>query len=82
MVLNTRWGAINITAFSAIGFRNLEEIAIEPCPGVNVIYGDNGHGKTNLLEGISMFSGMRSFRGARNGQMIKDGEKFSVLFNF
>jgi len=46
---------------------------------VNVIYGDNGHGKTNLLEGISLFSGMRSFRGARNGQMIMDGNKFSRL---
>lgn len=52
---------------------------ISPCPGVNVIYGDNGHGKTNLLEGISLFSGMRSFRGARNGQMIMDGQKFSRL---
>lgn len=76
---NTRWDEINITAFSASGFRNLEKIEIEPCAGVNVIYGDNGHGKTNLLEGISMFSGMRSFRGARNSQMIKDGEKFSRL---
>jgi len=78
-VPNTRWGAINITAFSAMSFRNLEQVDIRPCPGVNVIYGDNGHGKTNLLEGISMFSGMRSFRGARNGQMIRDGEKFSRL---
>lgn len=76
---NTRWGAINISAFSAVGFRNLEQTEIHPCPGVNVIYGDNGHGKTNLLEGISLFSGMRSFRGARNNQMIRDGEKFSRL---
>lgn len=57
----------------------MEQIHIEPCEGVNVIYGDNGHGKTNLLEGISLFSGMRSFRGARNSQMIRDGEKFSRL---
>jgi len=54
-------------------------VSISPCPGVNVICGDNGHGKTNLLEGISLFSGMRSFRGARNGQMIMEGEKFSRL---
>ena len=77
--MNTRWAEINITAFSAINFRNLAQVSIEPCPGVNVIYGDNGHGKTNLLEGISLFSGMRSFRGARNGQMIAEGEKFSRL---
>lgn len=76
---NTRWGAINITSFSAVGFRNLQQVEIKPCSGVNVIYGDNGHGKTNLLEGISMFSGMRSFRGARNSQMIGNGEKFSRL---
>lgn len=76
---NTRWSEINITSFSALSFRNLEKIQIEPCAGVNVIYGDNGHGKTNILEGISMFSGMRSFRGARNSQMIMDGQKFSRL---
>ncbi len=62
-----------------MGFRNLEQVRLTPGPDVNVIYGDNGHGKTNLLEGISLFSGMRSFRGARNSQMIKDGDKFSRL---
>ncbi len=76
---STRWAEINITAFSAINFRNIGQVEISPCAGVNVIYGDNGHGKTNLLEGISLFSGMRSFRGARNGQMIMDGQKFARL---
>lgn len=66
-------------AFTASGFRNLKETHILPDAGINVIYGNNGHGKTNLLEGIGLFNGMRSFRGAKNGQMICRGEEFSRL---
>ena len=33
-------------------FRNLEPNVIEFTPGINCIYGNNGNGKTNLLEGI------------------------------
>ena len=35
----------------ATNFRNLEEICFEPCPGVNVLFGDNAQGKTNLDRG-------------------------------
>ena len=60
-------------------FRNIKEQNIEAYDGINIISGENGHGKTNLLEAISLFTGTRSFRGARNIQMIKNGEKFSRL---
>ena len=33
-------------------FRNYEEIEILPHPGVNILFGQNGSGKTNLLEAI------------------------------
>jgi len=51
----------------------------EPCEGVNVIYGDNGQGKTNLLEAMALFSGMKSFRGVRNSQMLHYGAKQAQL---
>lgn len=38
--------------------------------GINVIYGDNAQGKTNLLECIWMFNGVRSFRGAKDSELI------------
>ncbi|MDP4120405.1 MAG: DNA replication/repair protein RecF [Bacillota bacterium] len=64
-------------------FRNLETNFIEPKDGVNVIYGQNAQGKTNLLESLWLFSGNRSFRGARDSELIafgKDQAKISLDF--
>ena len=36
-------------------FRNLQDGELFPCEGVNVIYGDNAQGKTNLLEALWLF---------------------------
>ena len=44
-----------------------------------MICGDNGQGKTNLLEGIALFSGLRSFRGAHNRQMICRDQEYARL---
>ncbi|MBQ4313776.1 MAG: DNA replication/repair protein RecF [Clostridia bacterium] len=70
---------MKVITFNAEGFRNLKPLRIEPCEGINVIYGDNGQGKTNLLEAIGLFTGMKSFRGARNVQMISHGGEFARL---
>ena len=43
-------------------FRNLHEVAYKPHPRVNVIFGDNGQGKTNLLEAAYLLATLRSFR--------------------
>ncbi len=51
------------------GFRNLKAGEFRPSEGVNIVYGDNGQGKTNLLEALWLFTGGRSFRGARDGEM-------------
>ena len=70
---------MKILGFEVIDFRNLLPTEIHPCDGINVIYGDNGQGKTNLLEAIGLFSGVRSFRGARNNQMIAYGKGFACM---
>ena len=44
------------------GFRNYEGFAADFHPGVNVIWGENAQGKTNLLEAIGYLSGARSHR--------------------
>ena len=46
-----------VIRFAARNFRNLEEEEIFPCEEVNVIYGNNAQGKTNLLEGMWLFTG-------------------------
>lgn len=51
-------------------FRNIEQLCIEPCEGVNVIFGENAQGKTNLLESLWMFTGCKSFRCSRDREMV------------
>ncbi len=50
-------------------FRNLADGEILPYDGINVIYGENAQGKTNLLEAIWLFTGGHSFRGAKDGEL-------------
>lgn len=55
------------------GFRNLHPGQWRPCSGVNILYGDNAQGKTNLLEACWLFTGARSFRGAKDSEMVQFG---------
>lgn len=56
-------------------FRNMEHLELEPCRGINVIYGDNAQGKTNLAEAIWLFTGAKSFRGSKEKEMIQFGQE-------
>ncbi len=63
-------------------FRNYENEKINFSDEVNIIYGDNGMGKTNILEAVYYFSYGRSFRSSGR-EVIKDGEKESrIALNF
>ena len=55
--------------------RNIEQVDVEPAPRVNVISGDNGHGKTSLLEAIYFAATSRSFRTHRPGELVRHGAK-------
>ncbi len=61
------------------GFRNLHPGVWRPGEGVNILYGDNAQGKTNLLEACWLFTGSRSFRGAKDGEMVPFGEETAQL---
>ena len=61
---------MRINRLSLTGFRNIGEMELVPCPGVNIIYGDNAQGKTNLMEAVYLFTGAKSFRGAKDREMI------------
>ena len=65
------------------GFRNLHSGQWTPSEGVNILYGDNAQGKTNLLEACWLFTGARSFRGAKEREMVAfDAERASLLMDF
>ena len=80
---------MKVNSLEIQNFRNIENIKIEPCDTVNIIYGENAQGKTNLLEALWLFTGCRSFRGSKEKEMIlfddnlvsKDFSKLSMTFS-
>lgn len=68
---------IESLAFS--GFRNLADGNITLSDGVNILYGDNAQGKTNLLEACWIFTGGKSFRGAKDSELVAFGREKATL---
>ncbi len=52
-------------------FRNLSSVEFAPVPGFNLFYGQNGAGKTSILEAIHVLSHGRSFRGSSSRELIQ-----------
>ena len=57
-------------------FRNLEKLDIEFSDGVNIIYGNNAQGKTNIIEAIYIFSFGKSFRANRDIELLKFDKEY------
>ena len=51
-------------------FRNYENEKIEFHEKLNIIYGNNAQGKTNILEGIYLFARGKSFRAFKDKELI------------
>lgn len=54
-----------------INYRNIENESFDFSSGMNIIYGKNAQGKTNVLEGIYNFSSGKSFRKAKDKELIR-----------
>jgi len=54
-----------------INFRNYDFLEINFSPEINFITGENGSGKTNILEAISIISSLKSFRNIHDNNIIK-----------
>lgn len=61
---------MRICSISLDGFRNYEDFSASFAPGVNVIWGENAQGKTNLLEAIGFLSGAKSHRARGDKELI------------
>jgi len=68
-----------IESINLQNFRNIESLSLKLNPGVNVFYGDNGSGKTNLLEALFVLCLGRSHRAAAESVMIREGCDFYRL---
>ncbi|MEO6778784.1 MAG: DNA replication and repair protein RecF [Gemmatimonadaceae bacterium] len=58
---------------SVRNFRNFEQLDLHFPPNGVVLVGDNGQGKTNLLEAIYYFQLLRSMRGTRDADLVRFG---------
>jgi DNA replication and repair protein RecF len=65
--------ALRLRRLTVEGFRNLESFTFVPGPRFNVLFGDNGAGKSSLLEAIAYTAALRSFRQARKEDLIGEG---------
>ncbi|MBQ5389614.1 MAG: DNA replication and repair protein RecF, partial [Clostridia bacterium] len=64
-------------------FRLTERETISFSDGVNLLYGKNAQGKTNVLEAIYFFARGRSFRGGKDSDIVRFGEKgYSIKIEF
>lgn len=73
---DARAGArVRLTRLALREFRNLARLELLPPPEGLAIVGENGHGKTNLLEAIYYLQLLRSARGARDAELVRFGEQ-------
>lgn len=61
-------------------FRNYDEQEIELEPNINIFYGDNAQGKTNIIESIFISSIGKSFRTNKENELIKFNKDFSSIY--
>ena len=57
--------------FTASDFRNIDACDIAFSVGVNLLHGKNAQGKTNVIEGIYLFSRGKSFRAKEESELVK-----------
>ena len=68
-----------IELIDLLNFRNYERQMIRLAPGVNIFYGDNAQGKTNILEAVYLAGTTRSHKGSKDREMIRQGEEESHI---
>ena len=65
---------MKIKNLELLNFRNYEKISLDFSDGYNIIYGNNGSGKTNLVEGIYVLALTKSFRGSVDKVLIMNNK--------
>lgn len=68
-----------IKNLSLLNFRNYENEKIEFSPKMNIIYGLNGQGKTNIIEAVYFFQSGKSFRCLKDKEVINFGADYCKI---
>lgn len=71
---------MRITRLDIANLRRFERVSLAPAPGLNLIVGGNGAGKTSVLEAMHLMSYGRSFRGRVHEGLVRDGAAALEVF--
>lgn len=72
-----------MTAISRLhirSIRNIDDVSIGLAPRFNLFYGDNGSGKTSVLEAVHALASGKSFRSAKLDLLLKHGTDNTLVF--
>jgi DNA replication and repair protein RecF len=70
---------VHVSHLSLTDFRNHPEVELPLDPGVTVLVGPNGQGKTNLVEAIGYVATLGSHRVAADGPLVRQGAERAVV---
>ena len=70
---------MEISSLKLLNFRNYESLELKFSPKVNLIYGKNGMGKTNIIEAIYMLGLTKTFRSNNDDIVIKKGKNIAKI---
>lgn len=68
-----------ITSLELSNFRNYHQLHLNFADGINLFYGDNAQGKTNILESVFVCGTTKSHKGSKDKDMIRLGEEESHI---
>jgi DNA replication and repair protein RecF len=68
-----------LSTLTLLNFKNYEDASLDFCPKINCIAGNNGVGKTNILDAIYYLSLCKSFFTSTDNQNIRFGQEFFVI---
>jgi DNA replication and repair protein RecF len=75
----TEFAPLRFERVSIRRLRNIDTIELEPAPRLNVVVGDNGQGKTSLLEALYFVATTKSFRSDRLAPIVQAGAEQAVV---
>lgn len=70
---------MRVSHLSLVDFRNYHHADVAFRPGLNLIVGRNGQGKTNLIEAIGYVSTLSSHRNSQTSALIRSGEHSAII---
>lgn len=70
---------MRLLSLSLSDFRCYRSAEFEPAAALSAVVGDNGHGKTSLLEAVGWMASTRSFRGVPDSALVRNGADAAII---